>query len=263
MRFDLYVPGNAFLHRLDPRTKILLMLLLLASAVLFRAIWFQVALLVFLHVVLLRSGVPWAGLRFIWARMMPLTLLILVLQPLFAGADGLVLFKFGPLLITTTGVLDGISLALRANAMAFAASLLLFVTDQQTLVQGLMRLGLPFDYGQTLSLALRYLPTLYGLWVGVSEAQQVRGWTPQQQSFVRRVRSYLPVLVAVVIGSLRLSDELGLALAARGFGAAQTRTVWRQIHFTRRDWFVCGLAVLIFGALLALRVTMNWGVSLW
>jgi energy-coupling factor transport system permease protein len=261
MQFDLYVPGDSWLHRLDPRAKLVLVTALLVAALVMRHVVFLAGLLLLTHGLLLSAGVPGGRLRWLWARMAPLTVFILLLQPLFAGDSGQVILSWGPLTITTGGVWEAVSFALRANAMAFAAAILLFVTDQQDLVRGLVRWGLPYDYGMTFSLALRYLPTTYGLWLSISDAQRVRGWTPERQHWWQRFRAYLPVLVAVMIGSLRFSDELGLALAARGFGARTPRSIWHEVRFTPADWTVCAVVALLLTAVLWVRLAGGWGAA--
>ena len=263
MRFDLYVPGDSWLHRLDPRTKLLLVGVLLGMALLLKHLALLTSLLLLTHLLLLGAGTPRRALRWLWARMAPLTLFILLLQPIFASSRGAILLHLGPLVITSGGVLDGISFALRANVMAFAASLLLFVTEAQALVRGLVRLGLPFEYGLTFSLALRYLPTTYGLWVSIVEAQQARGWTPERQGLFARLSAYRPVLVAVIIAALRLSNDVGLALAARGFGAPTPRSVWRDIHFTAMDAAISVFVGVLFGLFLAVRFRFGWGAATW
>jgi len=115
----------------------------------------------------------------------------------------------------------------------------------------------------TFSLALRYLPTTYGLWVSIVEAQQARGWTPERQGLAARLAAYRPVLVAVIIAALRLSNDVGLALAARGFGAPIPRSVWRDIHFTTRDAAISVLVSVLFGLFLAARFLLGWGATAW
>ena len=263
MRFDLFVPGASWLHRLDPRSKLLLVGVLMLLALFFKHLALLAGLLVLSHVLLLGAGVPWSALAWLWARMAPLTFFILLLQPLFASNAGAPLLHIGPLVITSGGLLDGVSFALRANAMAFAASLLLFVTEAQALVLGLVRLGLPFEYGMTFSLALRYLPTTYGLWVNIIEAQQARGWTPERQHLLARLDAYRPVLVAVIIAALRLSQDVGLALACRGFGAPGQRSVWHDLRFSRTDAWVCAVVSLVFALFLAGRLVLGWGARAW
>jgi len=252
MQFDLYVPREGWLHRLDPRTKLLLTLVSLMVCLLFQKIAVLGAVLMLVHLLLLTSGIPWKRLRWLWARMFPLTVMILLLQPFFAsGGAGSVLWQVGPLRWTMAGLLSGVFFALRVNSMAFVAAGLLFVTEPSSLVQGLVKLGLPYEWGLTVSLAIRYLPTTYGLYQSIYEAQQARGWDPGRGNLLRRIRDYLPMLVAVMIAALRMADNLGMALAARGFGVYRgvRRTSLRDISFRPVDWTVTigllGLVALI------------------
>jgi len=119
--------------------------------------------------------------------------------------------------------------------LTFAFLVLLFSTDQTRLVRGLVKLGLPYEWGLTLAIALRYVPSLYGIYTAVSEAQQARGWVIGEGRFVQRIKSYLPILVAVIVGSLRLADNLSMALAARGFQSGAKRTHLRELELSPAD----------------------------
>lgn len=256
MQFDLFIPRQAWLHRLDPRTKLLLTLVGFMVCLLFQEIAVLGAVLVLFHLFLLSSEIPWARLRWLWARMLPLTVMILLLQPFFASADaGPVLWQVGPLRWTVAGLLSGVFFALRVNGMAFVAAGLLFVTEPSSLVQGLVKLGLPYEWGLTVSLAIRYLPTTYGLYQSIYEAQQARGWEPGRGGYLRRIRDYLPMLVAVMIAALRMADNLGMALAARGFGVSRgvQRTSLRNISFRPADWIVTIGLLLVLTLILVLR----------
>jgi energy-coupling factor transport system permease protein len=269
MQFDLYVPRESWLHRLDPRTKLWLAVVGLLVGLLSDDPWVLGAILVGFHLILLSACVPLERLAWLWKRMLPLTVLILILQPFFAsGPDGRILWQLGPLRWTVAGVLMGVIFALRVNAMAFAAAALLFATDPTALVRGLVKLGLPYEWGLTVSLALRYLPTTYGLYQSIYEAQQARGWDPGRGGLIRRLQSYLPMLVAVMIAALRMADNLGMALAARGFGATYgapaaspamrgQRTTLRDIAFRPVDWAVTAALAAALAAFVALRVILR------
>lgn len=261
MQFDLYVPRDGWLHRLDPRTKLLLTAVGLAICLLFPQPLALAAVLVGYHVLLLAAGIPWARLSWLWGRMLPLTIMILLLQPFFAsGGEGQVIWQIGglgrPDLIrwTVEGVMAGVAFALRVNGMAFVAAGLLFSTEPSALVQGLVKLGLPYEWGLTVSLAIRYLPTTYGLYQSIYEAQQARGWDPGHGHFLHRVRNYLPMLVAVMIAALRMADNLGMALAVRGLGAPYRRSTLHDIRFRPVDWTLSLLLMLILAGSVALRL---------
>jgi len=262
-QIDLYFAGDSWLHRLDPRTKLLGVLLSSAVGLAYRHIGVLAGLLLLSHAVLLAAHVPPARLRWLWSRLLPLLVMILVLQPIFAPGPGSDLVRLGPIRWTAAGLLDAVSFALRAAALSFVAATLLLTTDSARLVQGLVRLGLPYPWGLTIALAIRYLPETFGLFVSVMEAQQARGWIVGQGHFMQRARSYLPVLVATIIASLRKADSLGLALAARGLGYTRHRTALHDVQLRAVDWLALGLMMAAFAGLMLLRFHVGWGRAPW
>lgn len=262
-RFDLYLPRDSWLHRLDPRTKLWTVLLACTMGMIYKHLIVLACLLVLAHLALLSARIPADRIRWLWTRLAPLLVMILILQPLFTPGPGPDLLRLGPLRLTVAGILEGVSFALRTAALAFVAAALLLTTDPAQLVRGLVKLGLPYPWGLTVGLAIRYLPTTYGLYVTISEAQQARGWIVDQGNPVQRARSYLPILVATIIAALRLSDNLGLALAARGLNYPARRTVLHDIHFRSTDWLAVALATLVFGGLVTLRYGLGFGAEPW
>jgi energy-coupling factor transport system permease protein len=260
---DLYLPGDSWLHRLDPRARLWMVLLAIATGLIFRQIGVLIGLLLIAHLALLSARIPADRVRWLWSGLVPLMAVILILQPLFAPGPGPDLVALGPLRLTVAGLLEGVSFALRTAALAFVVAVLLATTDPTELVQGLVKLGLPYPWGLTVGLALRYLPTTYGLFIAVSEAQQARGWIMGQGNFLRRARSYLPILVATIIAAVRLSDNLGMALAARGLGYPARRTTLHDVHFTAADWLVVVMITLVFGGLVAVRYGLGFGAEPW
>lgn len=262
-RFDVYQPGDSWLHRLDPRAKLWAVLLAGLTGLLFRHLAVLAALLLAVHLGLVAARIPAGRIRWLWARLVPLLILILVLQPLFAPGSGPDLLRLGPLRLTVAGILEGVSFALRAAALTFLAALLLLTTDPSRLVQGVVKLGVPYAWGLTVGLSIRYLPTTYGLLVTVREAQQARGWVIEGGNLFRRARAYVPILVATIIAALRLSDNLGLALAARGLGYPARRTAMYDLAFGPRDWAAVILAGLAFAGLMVLRYGLGLGGRPW
>lgn len=262
-RFDLYVPRESWLHQLDPRAKLWIVLLAGTAGLLYRQMAVLAFLLLLAHLALLSARIPASRLGWLWGRMAPLLLMVLILQPVFMPGPGPDLLRLGPLRITSSGILEGVSFALRAAALAFVAAVLLLTTEPNDLVQGLAKLGLPYSWGLTAGLAIRYLPTTYGLYVSIHEAQQARGWIVGQGNLVQRARSYLPILVATIIAALRLSDGLALALAARGLDYPARRTVLRDVRMRPADWLAVVLATALFAGLVALRYGLGFGAAPW
>lgn len=262
MLFDLYVHADGWLQRLDPRTKIALVLCGAGLFVVFNSVVMLLGLLAAVHLILLTSKVPIRQIGWVWRQLLRVVIVIVLVFPLFSRLPGPVLFSIGPLTVTVTGALAGVATATRVVGMSLLFFVILFTTRQNDLVRGLVRLGLPFEWGLTLSIALRYIPSFSHTIAQIQEAQAARGWQVDRGDFVRRLRGVLPVLVALVIDVLRTSDTLGMALVVRGVGSGRPRTVWQEIHFTRLDWAVLTATVLIFALLVYARFALSLGKNL-
>jgi len=239
---DPYVPGNSWLHRLDPRVKLWGVCVCVTVAFLWTHPLIYGMLLLGLHGLLWSSHITWRAIVQLWRQMAPLLLLILILQPWFSPA-GHVVWTWGALELTFGGLWTATNLALRAATLAFTIATLIFTTAQAQLVQAFGRLGMPYLWGLTISLTLRFVPAIYSLYLAVREAQAARGWEPAGPWW-RRLRDYVPVLVSVIIGTLRLNDQLTFALAARGLGAGTPRSTWRALSMRRVDWVIFSLLTL-------------------
>ena len=218
--YDLYQPGRSWLHRLDPRVRLLLALALSALAVAWANVWAMLALVVGLHVLLLSAGIARGRLVWLW-RMATL--------PMISVAVGL-----------------------RVAALAWAIVAWLFTTDQATLVRSLVSLGLPYEWGLVLAMALRYLPTMSLTLRTISEAQQSRALDLAAGNPLQRARRYAPILVAMIIAALRTADNVSRALESRALGAMPQRTYLRTLHMRRADvvW-MAGILVVTGGVLYA------------
>ena len=243
--FDTCIPGASLLHRLDPRTKLWGTLLCLVLVFLLPNLMCQALFTLAIHIILLAVGIPIGMLGRLWRQMAILLVLILVLQPFFSPS-GQLLVSLGPLRLTSGGVLRAAELALRAAGMVFVTCALLFTTPQPALVRAFVKLGLPYTWGLTISLALRFLPAIQDLYRTVQDAQAARGWVARGD-LVKRFRDHIPILVAVLISTLRMSDQLTLALAARGLESTRPRSSWRELQMTGEDWVFLAGVTATFG----------------
>ena len=258
MLFDLYVPGPGWLQRLDPRTKLFL---LLVGAILIIGAPGPVALFVWLallHGVLWSSGVPWSRLGWVAQQLRWLVLIILLVFPWFA-ASGETLVEVGPLYLTAGGLETAASTALRLWAMSLLSTALLMTTSQRELVRGLVALGVPWSWGFTLTVALRHIPSLLRHIQQIQEAQAARGWDPARGGWLQRLRGVRPVLIALVIHVFRTVDTLTLAMTARGVGRGGPRTVLYPLRLGWRD----GAAIILALALLVGVVVQRRWISDW
>jgi energy-coupling factor transport system permease protein len=248
----MFVVGDSWLHTLDPRVK-------LAFAVLFTLVLLTVnslaeslGVLLLCHALLLAARVPPGRIAWAWRLMLPITLMIPLLWPLFVAPDGAPVVQVGPLVVTWPGILQGLAAALRVDALAFAGFVWLFTTDQTAMVLGFVGVGIPYEWGLALAIALRYIPTMHTTLEHVLDAQRARGLVTTLANPLQAARAYIPALVPMLIQALRTADHLSRALEARAFAApGRVRTSRRHLHFTARDAAAIALVILVCSGLLA------------
>jgi energy-coupling factor transport system permease protein len=247
---------------MDPRIKVIYVVLGIISILLFKNVFVILLALVLTHLLILSARIPKDNILWVWKRMIPINILIPVLFVIFYP-EGPVLSEFLFLRITPLAAVRGLTLVLRLDAIAFLVFSWMFTTDQAKIVRSFVKLGLPYNGGLVLALSLRYIPTFYGLYATVSEAQQARALDLSRGSFFQRLRQYLPILVAMIISALRTADKLGQALESRALGyAGSRRTCYRDISFRVNDYAYLAVILVAFAAILYARFALGAGQEL-
>lgn len=258
---EFYVPGSSWLHRTDPRVKLLMLGLAVVMLLLFQTLWLMLIAWALILIVHRSAGVPWQRLRFIFRALLPVTILMPLIWVIFYPS-GEVIFSFGIIKIQGESLAQGLTVAFRIQAMTFAIFALLYTTDTDTLMQGLVRLKMPYSWGLMLSIALRFVPAFANSFVSIQQAQQARGLEYESTRGLKRVREMMPVLVPMLIGSFRSSEQLAIALEARGYGARDVqRTYLTPIHMRNADWLLAVVSLISTAALVALHVQSGFGAE--
>ncbi len=254
-----YYPGKSFLHRLDPRTKLLAAIVYIVA--LFLAKWFVSygVVLAFLILIVWISGVP---LRVIFKNMKPLWVVILLtglLNMFYTPGDPLV--SFWILTITRQGLQNALFMVLRIAMLVVGTFLLTYTTSPMDLTDGMEQLLRPLnkirvpvhELSMMMSIALRFIPTLSKETDKIISAQKARGADFESGSLIRRAKALIPILVPLFIGAFRRADELATAMECRCYYGGEGRTKLRVLHWSGRD-LAAGLVMLgLLGAVIALR----------
>lgn len=239
-----YIPRESTVHRLDPRTKIAAVTLLMITIFLVKDFWGYGLLTVFLVGVIVLAQIP---LGYVLRGLRPVLFLLLVtvvLNVFFSGLQGgTVLFKLGPLLATRESVLRALFIAYRLIALVVATSLLTFTTSPVELTDGIERLLRPFrrigvpahELAMMMTIALRFIPTLLEETEKIIKAQMARGAEFERGNVLRRARALVPVLVPLFVSAFRRADELALAMEARCYRGGEQRTRMKELRFAARD----------------------------
>lgn len=256
MDADLYVPGDGWLHRADPRVKFLITVVMLVLCLVWRNWAFILDVLIIEHLMLITDGVPLKRIGWVWKILAVIIVFIVVLWPIFDPSGTHVLWQWGWLKLTRENLVMAAVMGLRIPALGFACFLTLFTTSQTKLIRGLTSLGMPYKAGLTLATALRYIPVFFSIFQSVSAAQRARGLDLSGKKdatgkkcnvFVRlvdRFKSYLPIIIAVLIRAYKMSQSVGWAMESRGLNLQGVRRTYRiQLKMRLSDWIILAVTV--------------------
>lgn len=250
--FRLYEPGTSFLYSLDPRVKLLGVLAIFFLSILFTDPLFLAPVFLGVLALIVAGRVPMRRVALMLRSLAILVIIALVLWPLIYQRGPVITTIFG-FRITEGGLYYGAGMAFRILDMVIAPIALFLTTTQPDFIAGLRRLGLPYKASFALATALRFLPTVAGVGQSIIEAQRARGLDPSKGSPLRRMKSYGRILGPLMITSIRIAQQLVLAVEAKAFSIDRPRTFYRQLRFRTSDYF--GLAVV--GLVCAVAITVR------
>lgn len=234
MRFDFFQPGDSWLHRLDPRTKLLAIVwVFVASFTLTRALPLGL-LFVFIVAAAISAGLHLRAFRFYIGFMVYLMLLSAVLWTLLSPV-GEPLVDLGPVVVRGEALNLGLGIGFRIISMMAVPLLLLAVTRQDDVVQGLDKLGLPHKAAFTMGMAFRMLPTIAGVAFTVRDAQRARALELDRGNPLTRMRKNVAIIVPLTLLSLDMIERMSLAIESRAMGARAKRTYLRELRFRNAD----------------------------
>ncbi|MBQ9973538.1 MAG: energy-coupling factor transporter transmembrane protein EcfT [Oscillospiraceae bacterium] len=245
-----FFPGSSPLHRMDPRTKLLGLILYIVA--LFLADWFvSYAVLFALLVTLVAiSRIP---LRSIVRGLKPVVFILVftAVLNLFYTPGEAVLVKFWVLTVTMEGVYSAFFMVTRILMLITATFLLTYTTSPILLTDGIESLLSPLklirvpvhELAMMMSIALRFIPTLIEETDKIMCAQRARGADFESGSLVRRAKALIPLLVPLFISAFRRADELAVAMECRCYHGGKGRTRLRQLKYHALDWLTLILAL--------------------
>ena len=255
-----YFPGNSVIHRLDPRTKLIILVVYIVA--LFLAVnWVSYALMAaFLLAVIKISTIPAKS----FLRGMKPLLLILIFTGvlnLFFTTDGDVLVDFWIITITTGGVQRAIFMVLRILLLICGTFLLTYTTSPISLTDGLESLMNPLkvikvpvhELSMMMCIALRFIPTLIEETDKIMSAQKARGADFESGKLMDRARALIPILVPLFISAFRRADELATAMECRCYQGGTGRTKMKLLRYSLWDFCAFFAAAMVLAAVCVLR----------
>ncbi len=254
-----YIPGESLLHRLDPRTKILVTLLMVVGLFFIDTYLGYGLAALYIALAIFRSGIP---PRFLFRGLRPVIIIILLTFALNSFmTEGEILWQWSFLTLTKEGLSKGGMLAIRLILLIVGTSILTLTTSPLALTDGLekllrpgKRIGIPaHELAMMMTIALRFIPTLLEETEKIMKAQMARGADFESGNLLQRAKSLLPLLVPLFVSAFRRADDLAVAMEARCYRGGEGRTKLKQLAFQAVDFLVLG-GSLVFIIWLALSM---------
>ena len=256
-----FFPGNTIVHRLDPRTKLLCVILYIVALFNARSVLTYALVAAALTVCILTSKVHYKALT---RGLKPVYIIVAftaIMNLFFTGgtpvADVWLLRH-----ITFEGIRSAIAMVLRIIMLIMGTFLLTYTTSPISLTDGLERLLSPLkklklpihELAMMMSIALRFIPTLIEETDKIMSAQKARGADFESGNIFQRARALVPILVPLFISAFRRADELATAMECRCYHGGDDRTRLKQLSMGRADYLTLLFWAALLGAIIALRV---------
>jgi len=237
-----YVPGESFVHRLDPRTKILIIFFFVIFVFFANNVWSYSLLTFFTIMTVIITRVP---LRFIIKGLTPIWFLIIftMLLHVFLTKEGPVVFEIMSLNIHAGGIKQGLIISLRFFLLVLMTSLLTLTTTPiditdaiESLLHPLKKVKFPVhELALMMSISLRFIPTLMQETDKISKAQASRGVDFRTGPMKERIKAIIPLLIPLFVSAFKRAEELAMAMEARGYQGGEGRTKLRELAYKSKD----------------------------
>ena len=255
-----FFPGDTVVHRLDPRTKLVLTIVYIVALFIAKGfISYALMIAVLVAVVAVSKIRP----RALFKGMKPLIFIIVftaILNLFFTGGDPI--FEFWIITVTREGLRNAVFMVLRITMLVTGTFLLTYTTSPialtdglETLLNPLKKLRLPIhELAMMMSIALRFIPTLIEETDKIMSAQKARGADFETGSLFDRARALLPLMVPLFISAFRRADELATAMECRCYHGGEGRTRMKVLRLKRIDGLAFLWGVVVLGGVIALAV---------
>ena len=258
-----YIPLDSPIHKMDPRAKIVGMLLVLI-AIFFPAGWYGYAILfaaVAFCIILAKLS-----FTFIWKAMRPMLFMLvflLVINTLFLKT-GTPLFTIGSFTMYSDAVFQTLYIAVRLLLMVMITTCLTATTKPLDMTLGIEDLLKPFakigvpahEIAMLISIALRFIPDLIDETQRIIKAQESRGVDLKEGKITERIMAILSLIVPLFVSAFQRAEDLANAMEARGYAPGEKRTRYKVLKMQARDYVLLLICGALLGGMIALSIIL-------
>lgn len=259
-----YIPGDSFLHKLDPRIKIILLIINIIVVFNIKTYIGFLLLYIFIFLIIKISGIP---LGYTLRGVKPILYLLIFTAIInFATYEGeTVLFSFWIFEVSVEAIDMLVKLALRLTLFIISTSLLTLSTTpialsdaMESLMRPLSHIGFPsHEIAMMMTIALRFIPTLMEETDRIIKAQSARGADFDTGGLIQKAKSFVPIIIPLIVSSFRRAFDLAEAMEARCYNGGKGRTRYRVLKMERKDIFAAVIFLVINVGVLVAQIIIK------
>ncbi len=253
-----FFPGNSVIHRLDPRMKIILVMLYVIMLFVVNSAVGYLVLTVFTFVVIRLTKIP---VKLYFRGLKPLLFIVVftaILNLFYSAGEPLV--QFWIFKITLNGIKTAAFMVIRILLLVLGTSVLSYTTSPIVLTGGLERLLSPLakikipvqEFSMMMTIALRFIPTLLEETDKIMNAQKARGADFETGGILQRAKALTPILIPLFVSAFRRADELAVAMECRGYTGTSSvkRTYLTQYRLHGFDFVALAVLAVLFAVII-------------
>lgn len=261
MIFGRFIPGDSFIHKMDPRAKLVFVFAFILIVFLAKSLPAYILLVAFTLLVILLSRIK---LYFLINGLKPVLILMIftLFLHVFFTKGGAELVNWGVIHIYEEGLRQGIFISIRFLVLVFMTSILTLTTSPisitdglETLLNPLKKIKLPVhELALMMSIALRFIPTLMDETDKIMKAQMARGSDVTSGPVKERIKAVVPLLIPLFVSAFKRAEDLATAMEVRGYRGGEGRTRYRQLKWNLRDTIALLVVIILAAALIYLKM---------
>lgn len=258
-----FFPGFSFIHKLDPRTKIISAILFIASVFVANN---PAAFILLTLITVFLIAVSKISFAVIFKSIKPIIIILIftaLINLFLTTGEGEPLVAFWVIKIYEEGIIRAIFMSLRVILLIVGTSILLtYTTSPISLTDGIESLLKPLKlikvpvhlFAMMMTIALRFIPTLVEETEKIMNAQKSRGADFTQGNIIKRAKALIPILIPLFVSSFKRAEELATAMECRCYRGDVNRTKLVKLSFRARDYFMLLISLVVLGAFITLRI---------
>lgn len=247
-----YIPYNSLVNRMDPRSKILILFIMMIAIFIPAGFIGYIPIVLFILLALKESKL---SISFAIRSMKPMTfmLIFLLVINVLVIKTGRLLFELGWFTIYSDAITQTLYIVIRLTLMIILTTILTATTKPLDLTLGIEKLLKPFEkiglpahiIAMMISIALRFIPTLIEETNRIMNAQASRGVDLESGTLKEKVSAILSLIVPLFVSSFERADQLANAMEARGYDPYKQRTRYKNLKYQAIDYQAMSLAMAI------------------